>query len=383
MGAGASTGKKNGNSKTAGLFGPDVGRSGFKIGGKQEEFAPIHHKKSSMSTTEYAFWRVEDGDALHIVTMKHDTISGSQLIIANGEHLHHCWAKFKLVGEVDFMLKAKHCKIDMRFKHTPKTSMHHWYYNLFVNGVKVPRLERLTTLHLWTVDVAGTEYEIQFEEESMRIYNNRKLVADAAMGFADVGSAYTFQIAGRRLELQVKPKKSEISVDLLVDGRVWPKLPQSAQSDLKEITSGIAKCNANLRWVGEKSINKNKNNAKKSSIPQEEKRKKNREDADGPTSSDGISSKADLDTDTDTDTESPKTKKAQGNNKWWRGPFGRSSPKQKKEEAAATAKKYMTQADNSTLAEGGDDSGDSPVAGSSSGAGGEGSASKMEESALV
>jgi len=255
MGAGASTGKKRGaagsgdaqTSKRDQLFGPDVAKSGFKIG-LTEKVEPIQHKKERMSSTESGFWRAEINEKVYIITFQHETIMGAQSIIANGKQLHHCMIKFKLVGEIDFMMENKICKIDMRFKRSEKTRLHHWVYALFINGVKIPRLERLKTLHLWTVDVDGAEYEIQFEEESMKIYVNRDLM-NAEMGFADVGSAYKFQLKGRQLELNVRPTKDGMSVDLLVDGRVWPKLPQSAHCDLDEIQRGIAKCNSDTKRI--------------------------------------------------------------------------------------------------------------------------------------
>lgn len=165
-------------------------------------------------------WRFIGKTRRHEVELRHNTLSGKQLLSVNGEVLHKVNWKYKLTGNMYWELDGSICELYIRADEDGDI-----HYTLTTDNKEVP-LTSDRVVSTWVVALADGLHQIEFEHASFDILVDGAKV-ESVGDFVDAGSAYSFDVgtagAGAvAATLTVIPppdRRTALRATLVCDGR--------------------------------------------------------------------------------------------------------------------------------------------------------------------
>ncbi|KAF1763031.1 hypothetical protein GCK72_011296 [Caenorhabditis remanei] len=137
-----------------------------------------------------ATWNVPLHAQVHKVEFEHGTTTGKRVIRVDGkEILRRDWM-FKLVGKENFKVGDMKCVINVEALGTFA-----YEYSLEVNGKTFNKFkeEQNKKLQSWETTIAGQEWRVVLDKDSMEVWANGKNI-DTAGEFVDNGNVTHFEL---------------------------------------------------------------------------------------------------------------------------------------------------------------------------------------------
>ncbi|XP_072031488.1 fas apoptotic inhibitory molecule 1-like [Amphiura filiformis] len=151
-----------------------------------------------------ALWEVSLSDGKHRIEFEHGTTSGKRVITVDGkEVLRKNWM-FKLVGRETFNIGKVKGTINI-----DASGGFSYEYTLDVDGKSLKKFveQRSKTARVWCTSVAGMDYRIVLEKDTMDVWCNGA-VLDTAGEFVDDGTETHFNLPGSDHSAYIKAVSS-------------------------------------------------------------------------------------------------------------------------------------------------------------------------------
>ncbi|CAO4368676.1 unnamed protein product [Caenorhabditis nigoni] len=174
-----------------------------------------------------ATWNVPLHAKVHRIEFEHGTTTGKRVIRVDGkEILRRDWM-FKLVGKEPFKLGDMKCNINVEALGTFA-----YEYSLDVNGKTFNKFkeEQNKKLHSWETTIAGNDWRVVLDKETMEIWANGCNI-NTAGEFVDNGTVTHFELGKTPCRIEARSsgnKKTGVIHTLFINGTQIPSTAELA-----------------------------------------------------------------------------------------------------------------------------------------------------------